>query len=85
MSPVKTKDNCEILKTVKKKRTWDDVWHFGNDQKQSQGNLKTVKLTKKQSYETSHGTLKTHKKVVMVKLKTGEKFEKMKHHQLSFF
>jgi hypothetical protein len=56
---------------------------FWNSQKQSQGNLKTVKLTEKQSYGTSHGILKTVKKVVMAQLKTGEKFEKLQQ-QLSF-
>ena len=67
---VKTKDNCNS-ENSQKKRTWDDVWHFGNGQKQSQGNLKTVKFTEKQSYGTSHCILKTAKKVVMGKLKTG--------------
>ena len=52
--------------------------------KTKQGNLKTVKLTEKQSYGTSHCILKTAKKVVMGKLKTRKMFEKVKH-QLCVF
>ena len=59
--------------------------HSENGQKQSQGNLKTVKLTQKQSYGTSQCTLKTAKKVVMGKLKTGKMFEKVKHQLWVFF
>jgi hypothetical protein len=42
-----TKDNWHSEKGQKTKTR-------GNGQKQSQGNLKTVKLTDKQSYGTSH-------------------------------
>jgi hypothetical protein len=67
-----------ILKTQKTRTR-------GNCQKQSQGNLKTVKLTEKQSYGTSPCILKTAKKVVMGKLKTRKMFEKVKHQLWGFF
>ena len=63
-----------------------DNWHSengqktrtrGSGQKQSQGNLKTDKLTEKQSDGTSHCILKTAKEVVMGKLKTGKMFEQL--------
>jgi hypothetical protein len=58
MVHVKTKDNCQSGNGQKKKGL---RMMCGNGQKQSQGNLKTVKLTEKQSYGTSHGILKTVK------------------------
>ena len=72
-----TKDNWHSKRSKNK-----DVW---KQSKTKQGNLKTVKLTEKQSHGTSQSTLKTAKKVVMGKLKTGEKFEKVKHQLWGFF
>jgi hypothetical protein len=40
---VETKEHSE---NSQKTRSWNEVWHFGNGQKQSHGILKTVKKTK---------------------------------------
>ena len=57
---------------------------FWNGQKQSQGNLKTVKLTEKQSYGTSHLHSKNSQKSRHGQAENWENVWKVKH-QLVFF